>query len=144
VIVRSFDPFREFDRMTESMFGPQGETNMPYDAVRRGDDVIVDIDLPGIDPESIDITVERNHVSLRAERHRPTRDGDVVLASGRRHGQFRRDLYLGEALDSSRISAQYDNGVLTLTVPLAESAQPRKVAIDKGAQQPVDVQSRES
>ena len=107
-------------------------------------DVIVDIDLPGIDPNSIDITVERNHLSLRAERHRPTRDGDVVLASGRRHGQFRRDLYLGESLDSSRIQAQYDNGVLTLTVPLAEHAQPRKVSVGQGASQPVEVESHEA
>lgn len=127
MIVRSFDPFRELDRVAESFFGPAPA--MPYDAVRRGDTVIVELDLPGVAPESIDVTVERNHVSVRAARARATHEGDVVLASGRRHGEFRRDLELGASLDARRVEAAYDNGVLTLTIPVAESAQPRKVAV---------------
>src|SRR5690606_3412238 len=88
VIVRSFDPFREFDRLAESFFGTRADA-APFDAVRRGDEVVVEIDLPGVDPASIDVTVERNQVSVRAERTRSARDGDVVLAAGRRHGRFR-------------------------------------------------------
>jgi len=131
VIVRSFDPFREFDRLAESFFGGRVDT-MPFDAVRRDGEVVVEMDLPGVDPESIDVTVERNHVSVRAERSRPARDGETVLASGRRYGHFRRDLELGESLDANRLEAHYDNGVLTLRIPLAESAQPRKVAVATG------------
>ncbi len=130
MIVRSFDPFRELDRMTE---GFRSGPAMPYDAVRRGDEVIVEIDLPGVDPASIDLTVERNHLVVRAHRERSTREGDVVLASGRRHGDFRRDLELGAALDARRVSARYDNGVLTLVVPLAESASPRRIEVETGA-----------
>ena len=130
MIVRSFDPFRELDRMAESF--RSAPATMAYDAVRRGDEVVVELDLPGVDPSSIDLTVERNHLVVRARRERSTREGDVVLASGRRHGEFRRDLELGASLDARRVSARYDNGVLTLTVPLAESAAPRKIEVEVG------------
>lgn len=127
MIVRSFDPFRELDRVADSVFGPA--PTMAFDAVRRDDAVVVEIDLPGVTPESIDVTVERNHVSVRATRARTAREGDVVLAAGRRHGEFRRDLELGASLDARAVDARYDQGVLTLTIPVLESAQPRKVAV---------------
>lgn len=140
MIVRSFDPFREFDRLAESFFGGRVDT-MPFDAVRRDGEVVVEMDLPGVDPESIDVTVERNHVSVRAERTSPARDGDVVLASGRRHGEVRREFELGESLDASRLEANYDNGVLTLHIPLVETAQPRKVPVAT-ARPAIDVESK--
>lgn len=139
MIVRPFDPFREFDRLAEQFFGRADAA--PFDAIRRGDEVIVELDLPGVDPESIDVTVERNQVSVRAERTRSAHEDDVVLASGRRHGQFRRDLELGESLDANRLEAHYDNGVLTLRIPLVESAQPRKVAVTTG-RPALDVESK--
>src|SRR5512142_791233 len=130
------DPFRELDRMTQQVLGgPQTGTwsrpaSMPMDVYRRGDEFVIAFDLPGVPQEAIDIHVERNVLTVKAER-RPTEvpEGAQVHVSERSLGVFSRQLFLGEALDTDRIEATYDNGVLTLTIPVTGNAKPRKVAI---------------
>src|SRR3954465_4109431 len=129
------DPFREFDRLPQQLVGA-GTTSrpavMPMDAWREGDTFVMEFDLPGVQPETLDIDVERNVLTIRAER--PVRSGDwQPLAAERPTGLFSRQLVLGDNLDLDRLEAQYDNGVLSLTVPIAERAKPRKVEIVKGA-----------
>jgi HSP20 family protein len=133
MLLRSTDPFRDFDRLTQQLLGSgSGTTNrpavMPMDAWREGDRFVIEFDLPGINAESIDIDVERNVLTVRAERVAGNGDWQR-LASERVHGQFSRQLVLGDNLDLDRIEAGYDNGVLRLVVPVAERAKPRKVQI---------------
>ena len=127
------DPFRELDRLTQQVLGTTARpAAMPMDAYRDGDTFVVELDLPGVDPESIDLGVERNVLTVHAER-RPTSGEDVEqLLSERPRGAFSRQLFLGETLDTERIDAAYDAGVLTLRIPVAEQAKPRKIAISGG------------
>ena len=125
-----FDPFRELDRFTQQVAG--GRPSMPMDAYRKDAHVYVHFDLPGVDPESIELTVERNSLSVSAERSWLYADNVDVLASERRQGKVSRQLLLGENLDLDHLEANYDRGVLTLTIPVAESAKPRRVQIGKG------------
>jgi HSP20 family protein len=124
-----FDPFRELDRMTTQMWRESVRTSTPMDAYRHEDHFVVEIDVPGVAPDSIDLTVEKNVLTVTAVRQRSFAEGDEVLVAERPQGEFSRQLFLGEQLDADRISAEYDNGVLTLTVPVAEQAKPRKVEI---------------
>lgn len=144
-----FDPFRELDRMTEAAW--PGYTNrtapsIPMDAVRQGDQVIVQFDLPGVDPASIDLEVERNVLTLRAERRWSRPDDAEVLASERRQGQFTRQLLLGDTLDGEAITADYRDGVVELKIPVAEAAKPRKVAVGgtEGSAKPIEAHSTEA
>lgn len=126
------DPFRDLDRLTQQMFGTYGTSArpsmMPMDAWREGDTFHVEFDLPGVSLESIDIDVERNVVTIRAER--PARASDAeALASERPRGVFSRQLVLGDNLDTAHISAAYEAGVLSLEIPVAEHAKPRKVSV---------------
>jgi len=126
------DPFRELDRLTQQMLGTDGTlarpSAMPMDAWREGDTFRVEFDLPGVDPQSIDIDVERNVVSVKAER--PPRPTEVeAIAAERPRGLFSRQLILGDTLDTEHITANYDSGVLTLQIPVAEKAKPRKVSV---------------
>jgi HSP20 family protein len=126
------DPFRELDRLTRQVFGTNGTlarpSVMPMDAWRDGDTFHVEFDLPGVDLESIDLDVERNVVTVKAER--PTRASDAeLMAAERPRGVFSRQLVLGDNLDTEHISASYDAGVLTLQIPVAEQAKPRKISI---------------
>jgi len=127
------DPFRELDRLTQQVLGTTARpAAMPMDAYRDADTFVVELDLPGVDPESIDLGVERNVLTVHAER-RPTSGEDVeLLLSERPRGAFSRQLFLGETLDTERIDAAYDAGVLTLRIPVAEQAKPRKIAISGG------------
>ena len=133
MLLRTTDPFREFDRLSAQLLGgASGTTNrpavMPLDAWREGDRFVLEFDLPGISRESIDIDVERNVLTIKAERM--GRNGDWQhLAAERTHGQFSRQLVLGDNLDLERIEADYDNGVLRLVVPVAERAKPRKIQL---------------
>lgn len=129
------DPFRELDRLTQQVFGgPQGTwsrpTAMPMDAYRSGDEFVVAFDLPGVSPEAIELDVERNVLTVKAER-RPVTTGEQVemQVAERPLGVFSRQLFLGDTLDSEHIRAGYDAGVLTLRIPIAERAKPRKIAI---------------
>lgn len=126
------DPFREFDRLTRQLLGAEGTaaspTVMPMDAWRDGDVFHIEFDLPGVDPASIDLDVERNVVTVKARR--PVLTGDFErLAAERPRGVFSRQLVLGDNLDTERISASYDAGVLALEIPVAEAAKPRKIEI---------------
>jgi HSP20 family protein len=134
MLVRS-DPFRQFDRLAEQVFGTVARpAAMPMDAWRQGHDFVVEFDLPGIDPASIDLDVERNLLTVRAER-KPSTGPDVELvASERPRGVFSRQVILGDALDTDSISAAYTSGVLRLTIPVAERAKPRKIAISTDEQ----------
>ncbi|GGK78212.1 18 kDa antigen [Ornithinimicrobium pekingense] len=134
MLMRS-DPFRELDRLSQQMFGaangtPARPTVMPMDAWREGDTFVIEFDLPGVHPESIDLDVERNVVTVRAER--PVQDDREMLASERTRGVFSRQLVLGDNLDTERIQAAYDSGVLTLRIPVAEQAKPRKITVSHG------------
>jgi HSP20 family protein len=128
------DPFRELDRLTQQLLGGNGTWSrpapMPLDAYRAGDEYVMSFDLPGVDPEAIDIDVERNMLTVKAER-RPRQEGDGVKweLSERPLGVFSRQVVLSDTLDPEGISADYDAGVLTLRIPVAERAKPRKIAI---------------
>ena len=126
------DPFRELDRLTQQVLGTNGTlarpSVMPMDAWREGDIFHVEFDLPGISADSIDLDVERNVVTVKAER--PPRASDAeAIAAERPRGVFSRQLILGDNLDTEHIAASYDSGVLTLQIPVAEQAKPRKISI---------------
>lgn len=126
------DPFRDLDRFSQQVLGLNGTAArpsvMPMDAWRDGDTFTIELDLPGVSPGSIDLDVERNVVTVRAER--PPRDGDIeMLAAERPTGVFSRQLILGDTLDTDHIEANYEAGVLRLAIPVAEQAKPRKIEI---------------
>jgi HSP20 family protein len=129
-----FDPFRELDTLAQLLGRQSGNRQMamPMDAYRQGDRFVVNFDLPGINPDSIDLTVEKNVLTVRAERSWQPSEGTEVLISERPQGSFSRQLFLGDSLDTERIEAGYNNGVLTITIPVAEQAKPRKVSITSG------------
>ena len=133
-----FDPFRELDRLTTAPWGNQRPA-MPMDAYRRNGDFVVHFDIPGVDPASIDLTVEKNVLTVAAERHHARQEGDEITVSERPQGRFNRQLFLGESLDPDRIKANYDQGVLTLHIPVAERAKARKVEVTAGAPAAVEV-----
>jgi HSP20 family protein len=130
------DPFREFDRLAQQLLGTampgtwSRPTPMPMDAYRSGDEYVVSFDLPGVPVEAIDVDVERNVVTVKAER-RPAELGEGVemQVAERPLGVFSRQLSLGDSLDADRIQARFEDGVLTLQIPVAEQAKPRKIAI---------------
>ncbi|GGW26700.1 hypothetical protein GCM10010320_01430 [Streptomyces caelestis] len=127
------DPFRELDRLTQQVFGPATRPSaMAMDAYRSGDDFFVHFDLPGIDPETIELDVERNVLNVRAERRSPAPEGAELLVAERPAGSFTRQLFLGDTLDTERIDASYEAGVLTLRIPVAEQAKPRRIQITGG------------
>jgi HSP20 family protein len=135
-VLMRFDPFRELDRLTQQAFGTAGRPGfMPLDAYRHDGRFVVRLDLPGVDPASIDLTVEKNVLTVTAQRQWQRSEDQEVVAAERPQGTFSRQLFLGEALDAEGIQASYDNGVLTLTLPVAEQAKPRKVEITTGGGQ---------
>ena len=133
MLLRSADPFRELDRLTQQVLGTTNRPAvMPMDAWREGDAFVIEFDLPGVSRESIDLDVERNVLTVRAER--VARNGDwEMLASERPRGVFSRQLVLGDNLDLDRIEAGYSDGVLRLVVPVAEKAKPRKIEVTTGS-----------
>ncbi|MBP2371953.1 Hsp20/alpha crystallin family protein [Pseudonocardia parietis] len=132
------DPFRALDRLAQQAFDSPGGTwsrpaAMPMDAWRHGDEFVVEFDLPGIDPDAVELSVERNTLTVKAER-RPRAGEEPVewVASERPYGVFSRQLLLGEGLDTDRVQASYDAGVLRIRVPVAEAAKPRTISIASG------------
>ncbi len=130
-----FDPFRELDQVAQQVLRHSARPAAPMDAYRSGDQFVVQFDLPGVDPSSIDLTVEQNVLTVAATRQRAYGDGDEVLVAERPQGEFTRQLFLGEQLDTEHIGASYENGVLTLTLSVAPQAKPRKVQISTGSSQ---------
>jgi HSP20 family protein len=137
-MVLSFDRFRDFDRLANEMFGsPGGPTTvaMPMDLYRSGDHFVLHCDLAGVDPESVDVNVDGRVLTIRAERTART-DTDVQwLRRERTIGTFERKLSMGDGLDLDNISATWQQGVLTLTIPVAERAKPRRIQVSAGDQQ---------
>ncbi|AGL18260.1 Hsp20/alpha crystallin family protein [Actinoplanes sp. N902-109] len=127
------DPFREMDRVFEQFAGTAGRPAvMHIDAERDGDWFNVYFDMPGVDPGSIDLTVERNVLSVRAERRRQVKEGAEPVIAERPMGVFTRQLFLGDTLDTDKLEATYESGVLTLRIPISESAKPRRISIASG------------
>ena len=141
-----FDPFRDFDRAWEQMAAGRSAgrqpRSFPMDAYRRGDEFVVHFDLPGVDPSGIEIDVDRTILTVQAERRFEQQQGDEILVTERPQGTYTRQLMLGDQLDTDRIEAGYDRGVLTLTIPVAERAKPRKVEISTQSDSPEDVSPR--
>lgn len=125
-----FDPFRDLDSFFEPSRSPA--LAAPYEAVRRGDQVLIRFDLPGVALDAIDLTVERSTLTLKVQRHVERTEGDVVLAGGLPVGSITRTLSLGENLDTDHLSASYENGVLEVRIPVAEQAKPRRIDIGAG------------
>jgi HSP20 family protein len=129
MLMRS-DPFQQFDRLYQQVAGTTARpAAMPMDAWREGQEFVVQFDLPGVNPDAIDLTVERNALTVRAER-RPARGEDAEMVINERPvGVFTRQLLLGDTLDAGKLTADYGSGVLTLRIPVAEQAQPRKISV---------------
>jgi len=124
------DPFRQLDRLTNQLAsGTRTPLGMPMDVWQAADGYHVALDLPGVDPASVDITCERNMVTIRADRRPPYGTEDDVLVAERSQGSFTRQLQVGEALDTDNIKAGYRDGVLSLLIPVAASAQPRRIEV---------------
>ena len=137
--VLRFDPFRDLDRLTEQLPGaPVGSARvprfMPMDLYRSGDHYVVHADLPGVDPGSVDVSVDNGTLTIRAERSGRTDESVDWLASERFTGSYMRQLALGDGIDADRIAATNENGVLTVTIPLAEKAKPRRIQVDTKAE----------
>jgi HSP20 family protein len=135
------DPFRDLDRLSQQLWGTSSRPSlMAMDAWREGDEFVVEFDLPGVSPESVDLDVERNVLTVKAER--PPLNGDrELLASERPRGVFSRQLILGDNLDTDSVGANYSSGVLTVRIPVAEQAKPRKIQIsssDESDRQAID------
>ena len=130
-----FDPFRDVERWAQQLSGGIRQTLMSMDAYRQDDHWVVAFDLPGVDPGSIALTVENNVLTVRVQRSWEPQEGEQIVVSERPQGTFTRRLYLGEGLDADHISASYEAGVLTVRLPVAEQAKPRKVAITTGGGQ---------
>ena len=141
MLVRT-DPFRDLDRMTPPFVQPAGTATrpatMPLDAWREGEEFFVELDLPGVDPSTLEVGVERNVLTVTAERPLRAQDADLLLAE-RPRGVFSRQLLLGDALDTDRIAGSYDAGVLTLRIPLSDRAKPRKVQVEVRGGREIDV-----
>ena len=141
-----FDPFRDLDRLAQNLWS--GETGrrmngMPIDAYRQGETFYVHLDMPGVDPSSIELTVEKNVLTVSAQRSHEWAEGVELIVNERPAGAFTRQLFLGETLDAEHIQAACDNGVLTITIPVAEKAKPRKVEIGHadGKATPIEAQA---
>lgn len=139
MLLTSIDPFvqefeRQFDRLTRQAFTRESGANgvMPLDGVRRKDDVLLRFDLPGVDPDSIEVTVDRGVLSVSARREEELAEDDRVFVRERVMGTFTRRVYLSEHLDGERVDAAYHNGVLQVRIPVLEKARPRKVEIRRG------------
>jgi HSP20 family protein len=127
-----FDPFRDFDRLADDAWNKARMPVLPMDAFRRTNELVLQFDLPGVDPDTIDVTIEKSILSLTAERHSARSEGDEVVINERPTGRFTRQLMLGDGLDTERVHAAYEAGVLTLTLPVAEEVRPRRIQIETG------------
>lgn len=129
------DPFREIDRLTQQVFGSSARpVAMLLDAWKEDDSFIIEFDLPGVQPDSIDLDIERNVLTVRAERKPRTGDDTEVIAAERSYGVFSRQLILGDSLDAEKVQADYNAGVLSVRIPVLEETRPRRIEITNGGQ----------
>jgi HSP20 family protein len=127
------DPFRDLDRVAQELLGTRARpAAMPIDAFRRGDEFVVQFDMPGVRADAFELTVERNVLTVHAQRERDSGEDVELLIGERPHGTFSRQLFLGETLDTDRMEAEYHDGVLTIRLPVKEQAKPRRVEIRSG------------
>jgi HSP20 family protein len=127
-----FDPFKDVERWAQQLSGATRQPVMPLDAYRQGGHWVAAFDLPGADPASIEVTVEKDVLTVLAERSWQPQEGEQLVVAERPQGTFTRQLFLGEGLDAEHVEASYANGVLTVRLPVAEEAKPRRVAITTG------------
>lgn len=140
----TYDPFRDLDRLASSLFDTRrGPRRMPMDLYRDGDHYVLTADLPGIDPGSVDIDVDGQLLTIRAERTLTTGEGVKWITREREAASFLRQLNLGQGIDTERISASYSNGVLSVTIPVSEQAKPRKIEVTAETSNPT-IQAHES
>ena len=132
----SFDPFSEFDRLASALNARTAPKAMPVDLYRDHDGYVLNADLPGIDPGSVDVDIDGQLLTIRAQRTAGDADGVKWISQERPHGSYLRQFSVGEGVDTSRISASYDNGVLSVIIPLSEKARPRKVKIETTSSTP--------
>jgi len=136
MLLERFDPFlAEFDRMTQRTFGSAGGVGLPMDVIRRGDELVVRVDLPGVPSDNIDLTVENHVMTISAERRSSYGEGDNVLTQERFDGVISRRLRVPDWVDADAVSADYVDGVLTVTLPLAEKAKPRRIQVTPASTQ---------
>lgn len=138
-----YDPFRDFERLTDQLLASSARgvpRSFPMDAYRRGETFHVELDLPGVEPDVIELTVEQNVLTIRAERSFEPQEGDEMLVSERPQGVFSRQLLLSESLDNDQLEAEYVNGVLRLSIPVAEQAKPRRIEVGRGGNQPTTIE----
>jgi len=136
MLLERFDPFlAEFDRMTQRTFGSAGGVGLPMDVIRRGDELVVRVDLPGVPSDNIDLTVENHVMTISAERRSSYGEGDNVLTQERFDGVISRRLRVPDWVDADAVSADYADGVLTVTLPLAEKAKPRRIQVTPASTQ---------
>jgi HSP20 family protein len=137
------DPFRELDRLTQQLLGtPARPAAMPIDAYRRGDEFVVEVDLPGVRADSIDLSVENSVLTIHAQRGRATSDDVELLVGERPQGTFSRQLFLSDSLDTDRIDASYVDGVLALRLPVADRAKPCRISISGSDAAPAAIDAR--
>jgi HSP20 family protein len=135
-----FDPFAGSERLTQQMMRERQEPRpIPMSAVRRGDQVVAYFDLPGVSPEDVEITVERNIATIRAQRRPARQEGDEVIVDERPYGVFTRQVFLGDSLDLDKMTADYARGELRLTIPVSEKAKPRRIELQTSDQDPQQV-----
>ena len=136
MLLERFDPFlAEFDRLTQRTFGTADGVGLPMDVIRRGEELVVRVDLPGVPGDKINLTVENHVLTISAERRASYNEGDQVLTQERFDGAISRRLRVPEWVDAEAVSAEYADGVLTVTLPLAEKAKPRRIQVNAGTTQ---------
>lgn len=136
-----FDPFGELERLIEWPVSWTRPSALPMDAYRHGEAVEFDFDVPGVDPSDIELTVEQNVLTVKTLRQRTPVEGEEIIASERPQGRFTRQLFLGENLDSGRVEASYENGVLHVTIPVAEGSKARRIEVGSGKHEAIGVGS---
>ena len=136
MLLERFDPFlAEFDRLTQRTFGSADGVGLPMDVLRRGEELVVRVDLPGVAADKINLTVENHVLTITAERRASYGEGDQILAQERFDGAISRRLRVPDWVDSDTVTADYTDGVLTVHLPLAEKAKPRRIEVNGGSAQ---------
>jgi HSP20 family protein len=141
-VVMRFDPFQDIDRLAEQLRGrEQRVRSFPLDAYRRGEEFFLHFDLPGVAPDEIEVTSEQNVLTVKAERRYERQENDEVIVNERPEGVFARQVFLGESLDLEQIDASYEQGVLTLRIPVKQAARPRRIEISGQSSGPQEVET---